>query len=354
MAMPSAIVFPTAFEEIMMILAGDIGGTKTILALFSREQGIRHPLRQQKFPSSEHNSLESIIGEFLAETSERPTAASFGVAGPVINRKAYITNLPWVIDADEISKAFAIPKVHLLNDLQAIATAVPHLAPDDVCTLNAGHADPGGTIGVIAPGTGLGEAFLVWSGVRYQAYPTEGGHTSFAPVTHEQSKLLSYLQTRFGHVSFERVCSGSGIPNLYDYMLNSARYEEPEWLQKALTEAQDPTPVIVNTALARKAQICVATLDLYTQILAGVVGDMALKVFATGGLYLGGGIPPRILPCLQSQDFFDAVTYKGRFRDWVARIPIHVILNPSTALHGAAWHGLQTWERGAQSSSETL
>jgi glucokinase len=332
-----------------MILAGDIGGTKTILALFAREQGVRHPLRAQRFPSREHASLEAIISTFLADVDEQPTTASFGVAGPVANRKAHITNLPWTIDADEISKAFAIPDVHLLNDLQAIAMAVPHLASDDIYTLNTGHAIPRGTIGVVAPGTGLGEAFLVWSGIGYQAYPTEGGHTSFAPVTHEQLRLLEYLQPRFEHVSFERVCSGSGIPNLYDYLSSGAQYEEPDWLRQALAEVEDPTPVIVNTALARKAQICVATLDLFTHILAGIVGDMALKMFATGGLYLGGGIPPRILTRLQEPDFLEAVTYKGRFRHWVARIPIHVILNPSTALHGAAWHGFQTWEQATQS-----
>jgi glucokinase len=332
-----------------MILAGDIGGTKTILALFSREQGVRYPLREQRFPSSEYTSLESIISAFLADIDERPTAASFGVAGPVVNRKAHLTNLPWIIDADGIAQAFAIPEVHLLNDLQAIATSVPHLASDDIYTLNTGQANPGGTIAVVAAGTGLGEAFLVWTGIRYQAYPTEGGHTSFAPVTHEQLQLLDYLQPRFGRVSFERVCSGSGIPNLYDYLSNRAQYEKPDWLRQALSEAEDPTPVIVNTALSRKAQICVATLDLFAHILAGVVGDMALKVFATGGVYLGGGIPPRILPRLQKQDFLDAVTHKGRFRHWVAQIPIHVILNPNAALHGAAWHGFQTWEQGTQS-----
>lgn len=337
-----------------MILAGDIGATKTILALFSEEQSVHSPLREQKFQSGEYSSLESIISAFLTELDEAPNAASFGVAGPVVNRKAHITNLPWTIDADAISKAFAIPEVYLLNDLQAIATAVPRLALQDICTLNPGQAVPEGTIGVIAPGTGLGEAFLVWTGTRYQAYPTEGGHTSFAPVTDEQLQLLQHLKPRFGHVSLERVCSGSGIPNLYHYMRNGAQHEEPDWLRKQLAEAEDPTPVIVNTAIAHKVQICVATLDLFTQILAGAVGNMALKVFATGGLYLGGGIPPRILPRLQQQDFLDAVTYKGRFGDWVARIPIHVILNPKAALHGAAWYGLESHGHEMQSAGKTV
>lgn len=330
-----------------MILAGDIGGTKTVLAVFSREPGADRPLREKRFSSVEYNSFESLLSQFLAELDERPTVASFGVAGPVVSRKAEITNLPWVIDADRIAETFGMAEVYLLNDLKAIATAVPHLAPSDLCSLNACQAQPRGTIGVIAPGTGLGQAFLVWTGHRYQAYPTEGGHVSFAPVTDEQLRLLGYLEPRFGHVSVERVCSGSGIPNLYDYMRHQAQHEEPDWLRQALAEADDATPVIVNAGLAGKARICVATLDLFVHILAGVVGDMALKVFATGGLYLGGGIPLRILSRLQEQDFLEALAYKGRFSEWVSGIPVHVILDANAALHGAAWHGFEALQHGS-------
>ncbi len=323
-----------------MILAGDIGGTKTVLALVSRERGVKRPLREQTFASADHDSLETIVREFLREVQTKPTVASFGVAGPVIGGEARTTNLPWVISAEAIGRTFDISTVHLLNDLQAIATAVPYLKPDDLCALNTASSDPTGPIGVIAPGTGLGEAFLIWNGRQYQTCATEGGHASFAPVTHEQLALLNHLEPRFGHVSFERVCSGSGIPNLYDYLRTCGRYEEPEWLQEALAGANDRTPIIVNAGLGRKSLLCVATLDLFVGILGGVVGNMALKIFATGGLYLGGGIPPRILPRLQSKDFLDAIAYKGRFRDWVARIPVHVILDPKAALHGAAWDGL--------------
>ncbi len=328
-----------------MILAGDVGGTKTVLALFDPERGPMQPLREETFPSGEHESLEAIVGRFLEGADAAPAAASFGVAGPVVDGRSRTTNLPWVIDASAIGKTFDIPRVQLLNDLQASAMVVPHLGPEDLCTLNVGQAEPTGTIGVIAPGTGLGEAFLVWTGERYQSCPTEGGHASFAPVTHEQLKLLDYLEPRFGHVSFERVCSGTGIPNLYDYLSQSGRHDEPDWLRDALAEAQDPTPVIVNAALERKAPICIATLDLFVRILGGVAGNLALKVFATGGLYLGGGIPPRILPRLKRRDFLDAICFKGRFRDWVARIPVHVILDPKAALHGAAWHAIETLDR---------
>ncbi len=324
-----------------MILAADIGGTETVLALFDSTKGLERPLHEETFPSREYDSLEAIVSLFLQSVHAKPTAASFGVAGSVVNRRSHIANLPWVIDADAICQTFDIPQVHLLNDLQAIAIAVPHLTADVLCTLNVGQRDPTGTIGVIAPGTGLGEAFLVWTGHNYQICPTEGGHASFAPVTHEQLELLDYLELRFGHVSFERVCSGSGIANLYDYLSQTDRYEEPDWLLEALEQMSDPALVIINAALARKARICVATLDLFVRILGGVIGNIALQELITGGFYLGGSIPPRILSRLQKPDFLYAIFYKGRFRDWVARIPVHVILDPKAVLHGAAWHALE-------------
>jgi glucokinase len=324
-----------------MILAADLGGTKTVMALFDAEQGVERPLREETFPSRAYDSLEVIMGSFLQTTQANPTVACFGVAGPVVKGRSHITNLPWVINADAIRQTFDIPHVHLLNDLQATAIAVPHLTSDSICTLNVGRRDPTGTIGVVAPGTGLGEAFLVWTGHRYQSCPTEGGHATFAPVTREQAELLAYLEARFGHVSYERVCSGSGIPNLYDYLRMKGQYDEPDWLLAELAQSPDLTPVIMKAALAGKAGICVATLDLFVRILGGVVSNLALQVFATGGLYLGGGIPPRILSRLQRPDFVEAICYQGRFSDWVARIPVHVILDPKAALHGAAWHALE-------------
>jgi glucokinase len=325
-----------------MILAGDIGGTKTVLALFSPDEGGKRPVRETRFVSGDYDSFEAIVAAFLAGTDVVPEMASFGVAGPVIGRQAKITNLPWVISAVAVGETFGIPTVRLLNDLEAIATAVPHLARDDLCTLNAGRPDATGTKAVIAPGTGLGMSFLTWTGGRYHAHPTEGGHASFAPATPEQLELLDYLARRFGHVSYERVCSGSGIPNLYDYLRVSGGHAEPDWLRKALSEAVDPTPIIVDAALERRVEICVATLDMFVRILGGVVGNMALKVLATGGLYLGGGIPPRILSRLRQPDFLAAITHKGRFSELLANIPVHVILDPQAALHGAAYDCLET------------
>lgn len=323
-----------------MILAGDIGGTKTVLALVDPSAGPAHPVREERFASKEYDSLDAIIHRFLGETHDRPTVASFGIAGRIAGRRCQATNLPWLVDADVISRDFGIPEVHLLNDLQAVAVAVPHFGAEDVCVLNEGKKDPTGVIGVIAPGTGLGEAFLTWTGSRYQAWPSEGGHSSFAPVTPEQLALLEYLEPRFGHVSFERVCSGSGFPNIYDYLVATSRYEEPEWLREGIRDAKDPTPLLMGAGYERRAPICIAALDLFVRILGGVLGNMALRVLATGGLYLGGGLPPRILSRLRKPDFLDAICYKGRFRDWLTKIPVSVILDPKAALHGAAWDAL--------------
>jgi glucokinase len=323
-----------------MILAGDIGGTKTVLALISPEAGVKSPVREERYASANYETFDAVLAEFLEGVAPRPRAASFGIAGPIIDQTCKTTNLPWSIDAAEISSRFGIPSVHLLNDLESIATAVPQLGPDDLFILREGTKHPQGPIGVVAPGTGIGEAFLIWSDGGYTAYATEGGHVSFAPVTPEQLEMLEYLQRRFGHVSVERVCSGSGYINIYDYLLSTGRYEEPEWLRESIAKATDPTPIIMDSGIDRKAPICIAALDLFVGILGGVLGNMALKILATGGLYLGGGLPPRMLTRLQQPDFLDAICYKGRFREWVSRIPVDVILDPKAALHGAAWDAL--------------
>lgn len=324
-----------------VLLAGDIGGTKTALALYSVEQGPRQPLTQATFPSQHYASLESIVREFLADKAVRVTRASFGVAGPVDNGRAQVTNLPWTVESQALGAMIGTPVV-LLNDLAAIAHAVPYLADTDLKTLNAGQADTHGTLAVVAPGTGLGEAFLAWDGQRYRPFPSEGGHADFAPTTPLQAELLSYLQARFDHVSYERVCSGKGLPNLYAFLKDTDRYTEPEWLRENLAAAADPTPIIVQAALDQRSEISVATLDLFVSILGSEAGNLALKVLATGGLYLGGGIPPRILPLLLQPAFISAFTRKGRFADVLARVPVHAIRQPQVALFGAACHGLES------------
>ncbi|PDW00822.1 glucokinase [Candidatus Viridilinea mediisalina] len=325
-----------------MILAGDIGGTKTNLALFERKTGPHAPLAEQSFVSVQYSGLEAMVQAFCARYSQPIEAACFGVAGPVVHGRATITNLPWVIAAEPLVGALAGAQVTLINDLQAIAQAVPYLEATDVATLNSGEALEGGAIAVIAPGTGLGEAFLTWDQGRYRAHPSEGGHSSFAPTTKTEAGLLSYLLEAHHHVSYERVCSGMGIPNIYAYFRERVFKHESPQIAERLAQVSDPTPVIVAGALdgAMPCPLCVATLDCFIGILGSEIGNLAMKVMATGGVYLGGGIPPRLLPQLRQPPLLEAMRNKGRFRGLMERIPLHVILNPKTALYGAAAYAM--------------
>lgn len=326
----------------MIILAGDIGGTKTNLALFSSETGPHAPLAEATFPSIKFPSLEAVARAFRADHPGPIGAACFGVAGPVVDGRAEITNLPWVIEEQGLAADLDTPTVRLINDLKAIAQAVPFLDPDDVATLNPGQPVRGGAIGVIAPGTGLGEAFLTWERDHYRAHPSEGGHASFAPSSPAEAELLKYLLERHPHVSYERVCSGLGIPNIYAYYRDRVFQQETPAVAKALAEVSDPTPVIVQGAInpTGPCPVCAATLDTFLGIFGSEAGNLALKVMATGGVYLGGGIPPRLLPQLGGGRFLSAMQNKGRFRDLLERVPVHVILNPKTALYGAAAYAL--------------
>jgi glucokinase len=329
-----------------LLLAGDIGGTKTSLALFSPQHGMHRPLVEATFPSADYPNLESIVSLFLSQVrDQRVERACFGVAGPVVNGRASITNLPWVIDEAALRRALGIPEVQLINDLFALASAVPHLNPDDLHTLNAGQATPGGAMAIVAPGTGLGEAFLIWDGSRYRACASEGGHADFAPTNRMECELLNYLQETLGleHVSYERVCSGVGIPNIYSYLKHINYAGEPEWLTRQLATAADIVPVIVSAALddERQSSLCLATLRLFVSILGAEAGNLALKVLATGGVYLGGGIPPRILPVLDEELFLKSFCNKGRLKGLLLQMPVHVIMNQRTALIGAAYHALE-------------
>jgi glucokinase len=323
-------------------LAGDIGGTKTNLAIFSSGARLRAPLAEATLPSGNYPSLEALVAEFLAQVEVPVTRASFGVAGPVVDGQATITNLPWIMNEAQLAATLNLSSVHLLNDLLAIAHAVPSLKTTDLHTLNKGRPAQGGAMVVIAPGTGLGEAYLTWDGMRYRAYPSEGGHTDFAPTNSLEVGLLQYLAKRSEHVSYERVCSGPGLLNIYTFLKDSGYAGEPDWLVEQLAAAKDPVPVIVNTALdeSKSCDLCTATLDIFVSILGREAGNMALNVLASGGVYLGGGIPPRILPALEKSRFMAAFRSKGRISDPLNRMPVHVILNPKIALLGAAYHGL--------------
>ena len=325
-----------------MLLAGDIGGTKTNLAVFAPEERLQAPIIEATFPSARYESLEELLGDFLTHHDSAITYASFGVAGPVTDGRASITNLPWVIEAASMQQEFGWQAVRLINDLEAIAYAVPHLQPQDVHALNVGEPVVGGNIAIVAPGTGLGEAFLTWNGTRYEPHASEGGHTDFAPNTLTEVELLRYLMDRFRHVSYERVCSGLGIPNIYDFFKATHHHEEPSAFAEQIAAAPDATPLIVTAALEEHpAPLCAATLDTFVSILAAEAGNLALKVMATGGVYLGGGIPPRILPALTDARFRNSFLHKGRFANLVSRMPVHVILNPKVALVGAAYAGME-------------
>lgn len=327
-----------------MLLAGDIGGTKTILAIYSPDEGPHKALVEATFPSDDYPSLQAIAQSFLRQVDYHVAYACFGVAGPVVNGHVKTTNLPWEMDEAELSAALEIPTVHLLNDLESIANAVPALKAEDLYTLNEGVPEAGGSMAVIAPGTGLGEAFLTWDGSGYRAYPSEGGHTDFGPSNEVEIELLRYLMQRYEHVSYEWICSGMGIPNIYNFFRDAGYAAEPDWLADQLAAAEDPTPIIVTTALNQPeaSELCRMTLDLFISVLGAETGNIALKMLATGGVYLGGGIPPRILPALRDDDrFMSAYLRKGRFARLLQRMPVRVILNAKAALMGAATYGLQ-------------
>ncbi len=322
------------------LLVGDVGGTKTVLALFSSApESSDQALVERTYTSQDYGDLEAIIDSFLTEADRRAVLASFAVAGPSAGGRVRVTNLPWEIDAQRIAGRFDLEQVVLINDLEAIARSIPHLSPLDLLTLHPGERDPHGPLAVIAPGTGLGEAYLTWNGAGYTAHPSEGGHADFAPNDGLQAELWAFLRKEFGHVSVERVASGGGIPNLYRFLRD--RHGTAE-LADRLNGAEDPTPLIVSAAVEKRSALCEETIRMFVSILGAEAGNLALKILATGGIYLAGGLPPRILSFLQDDGFLETIRAKGRFAPWIERIPVHVVLSPRAALLGAAWHGVES------------
>jgi glucokinase len=322
-----------------LVLAGDVGGTNTRLALYDRRSGPRRPVVQARYPSGEHDSLQAIVAHFLAGLDAPVSAAAIGVAGPVLEGRARITNLRWVVDGPLLAHQLGLDHVTLVNDLVATAVAVPHLSPDELHPLDGAEPVAGGPIGVVAPGTGLGEAYLLWNGERYDAHPSEGGHASFAPRNDVEIDLLRFLLGRYDHVSYERVCSGSGLPNVYDFFRHRHPDELTPAVAQAVAAAADPTPVIMRAGLdpQRPDPVCRRTIETFVSILGAECGNLALKLLATGGIFLGGGIPPRIVDLLDSERFRRTYSHKGRFGEMVSRMPVRVILEPGAALIGAAW-----------------
>lgn len=317
-----------------MILAGDVGGTKTTLALFAR-QGTRPELVVQKsFPSQEYESLEQVVKRFLDENSTAISSACFGVAGPVQHKRSKVTNLPWIIDAHRLRTELAFPWVGLINDLEANAYGLAVLDTEDFAILNQGTKEVEGNSAMISAGTGLGEAVLYWDGQNHIPFASEGGHCSFAPYNEVDAELWRYLYKRFGHVSYERVLSGPGLRNIYNFLKESGYATEPAWLAEQIE--QKGNPAISEAALGHRCDLAVRALDMFATFYGAEAGNLALKVMATGGVYVGGGIAPKILPKLQDGTFMKAFVNKGRLQPILEGIPVWVILNDKAALLGAA------------------
>ncbi|CAG35789.1 glucokinase [Desulfotalea psychrophila] len=330
-----------------MILAGDIGGTKTNLALYTCScpagNGSLIDSSAKTYLNADFASGEELVCGYLAGIDTTIKRAVFAVAGPIRDGQVKITNLPWLISVEQLSVATGIATIHLMNDLEATAYAVPFLSRDELYTLNQGISVERGNIALIAPGTGLGESFLTWEGTRYSAHATEGSHVDFAPTNALQIKLLDYLLRGYEHVSYERICSGIGIPNIYGFLKHSQNIEEPEWLREQLSQEKDHTAVIVNAALdaQRPCPICRMTVEIFLSVLGAEAGNIALKVMAAGGVYVGGGIVPRILSLLGNGLFMETFNSKGRMSELLVDVPVHIILNPKVAVFGAARYGME-------------
>ncbi|MDD2769598.1 MAG: glucokinase [Methylococcus sp.] len=321
-----------------VLLAGDVGATKTVLGLFDCWGDKLVGLSEAVFASADYSGLEAIIVDFLQQRGVKPDVACFGVPGPVSDGRCDITNLPWVMSEPDLAAATGIGMIRLLNDVQTMALGMAYrLGEEDWVDLNPAASPRPGNIAVIAAGTGLGEAILYWDGKRYHALPTEGGHTDFAPNGPLEEGLLSFLRGRFdGHVSYERILSGAGLGNLYDYLLSVDAAPESEALRAALAAAPDRAPLIAEWALERGDKLCTAALELFAGIYGAEAGNLALKSLALGGVIVGGGIAPKLLPVLLSGKFMAGFVAKGRLAELLGELPVRVAVHPQPALMGAA------------------
>ena len=318
------------------VVAGDIGGTKTRLAIISVAGPQVHIEREVSYPSRDFASFEALLEGFLTGI-EVPVHAAFGIAGPVQRGAVRTTNLPWYIEADVIRQRFAFKGCTLLNDLEATAYGLPALGVEDVLVLQEGDPGAHGNTAVIAAGTGLGEAGMYWDGQRHLPYATEGGHTSFSPQNEVEMDLLRYLQKRHGHVSWERVVSGMGLVELHEFLRGYRKSAVPLWLDEEMRTG-DPGAAISRAASAGSDDICIETMDRFVRLYGAEAGNLALKTMSRGGIYVGGGIAPKILPLLQRGAFIEAFLAKGRMRPVLEAMPVKVILNDRTALYGPALH----------------
>ena len=323
-----------------MILAGDIGGTKSHLALFTPKGHQLKLLTEETYQSANYSALEDVIQEFLRTRAKEVRdqsilAACFGVPCPIVQNRCETPNLPWTISGDQIKATFEIDKVTLINDLEASGYGIALLTRNELVTLQEGSWQTEGNAALISAGTGLGQAFLYREGQSLRPVASEGGHADFAPRNELEIELLQYLLAKFRHVSYERVLSGPGLFNIYSFLKDSGHGEEPPWLTERFQQG-DPGATVSIAALAQESDLCEKALHLFVSIYGAEAGNLALKVKPRGGLYVGGGIAPKIIGKLRDGTFVKAFTDKGRLSPLMETIPVRVILNPNTALCGAA------------------
>jgi len=319
----------------LQVLSGDIGGTKTRMAIFDVAGTKLRSVIESTYPSGDYASLNDIIEDFLNAGDTRPDAACFGIAGPVRDNTVDVTNLPWQISAAEIAARFGLRRVALLNDLEANAWGLRALDNKDFRILNAGVDNPAGNAAIIAAGTGLGEAGLYRDGDRWRPFATEGGHTDFSPGNELEIELLRFLMARYGHVSWERLVSGPGLVNIHDFLVRYRKHPVANWLRDDML-ANDPAAAISRAGQSGRDAICVEALELFVHLYGVEAGNLALKMMASGGVYLGGGIAPKILEQLENGAFMAAFRAKGRMQDLLEQMPVRVVLNDRTALYGPA------------------
>lgn len=325
-----------------MILAGDVGGTKVHLSLYQFVEGRLEPVRDQRFPAHEFRSLDAVINTFLTGENGDSTdpaqilAACFGCPGPVRDGRLKLTNLPWLLDTRELRRLVGIEHIFLINDLEANGYGIPELKNESIFTLLPGDPSAVGNRGLISAGTGLGQALLIWNGRSYQPVPSEGGHADFAARNEREVHLLNYLRSNLkGRVSWERVVSGIGIKNVYAFLRDAEKLEEPQWLRDRMLD-EDPNAVIGACAEDGSSELCVETIRMFCSAYGAEAGNLALKVLSVGGIYLGGGIAPKMLKTLQNGEFKAAFLDKGRLSPLLETVPVRVILDDSCALLGAA------------------
>lgn len=319
----------------MRVLAGDVGGTNARLALVEVGDDRAEIVREAKYTSRDYPGLAPIVRRFCEEVGATPDRACFGIACPIVEGECHAPNLPWTINVRRLAREIAIPRTHVVNDFDAVGHGLPRLGGQDLVTLQKGDKAEHGSIALIGAGTGLGQGFLLWDGARYRVYSSEGGHADLAPRDEVETGLVAFLSRQYGHVSYERVLSGPGIANVYRFLAASGFAAEQPAV-RAEMEREDPAAVVTRRALAGSDPLCVRALDRFVETFGAQAGNLALTIVATGGVYLAGGIAPRIVPKLEDGAFVAAFRNKGRLSTFLAKVPVHVIVNPKVGLLGAA------------------